>query len=165
MIPGLTKTRKDGPPTEAFYPGFPENPKLCPVKALRCYERKSKEARRPEGVRNHLFIATHHPHRPVKACRIGNWLKAVMHVPGWNRHAAVHSPGAATSKAKSSGLPSSEIPRAANWSSSSTFTRFYHRPVRTHQFGHRVPTIRPVRTHQFGHRVLTIRPVSPSGEL
>ena len=26
IIPGLTKTRRNGPPLEAFYPSFPEDP-------------------------------------------------------------------------------------------------------------------------------------------
>ena len=34
IIPGLTKTRKSGPPVEAFYPAFPEDPKICPVETL-----------------------------------------------------------------------------------------------------------------------------------
>ena len=42
IIPGLTKTRRSGPPIEAIYPAFPEDPKVCPVQALTCYETKSK---------------------------------------------------------------------------------------------------------------------------
>ena len=42
IIPGLTKTRKSGPPVEAFYPTFPEDPKICPVETLICYENRSK---------------------------------------------------------------------------------------------------------------------------
>ena len=42
IIPGLTKTRRSGPPIEAFYPAFPEDPKVCPVQALTCYETRSK---------------------------------------------------------------------------------------------------------------------------
>jgi hypothetical protein len=61
-IPGLTKTRRDGPPIVVFYSEFPEKPKLCPVRALKCYERRSKDFRRGEGRRNPLFIATRRPH-------------------------------------------------------------------------------------------------------
>jgi hypothetical protein len=28
VIPGLTKTRRNGPPLEVFYPSFPENPRV-----------------------------------------------------------------------------------------------------------------------------------------
>ena len=31
VIPGLTKTRRSGPPKEVFYPSYPEDEKLCPV--------------------------------------------------------------------------------------------------------------------------------------
>ena len=31
VIPGLTKTRRSGPPKEDFYPSYPEDEKLCPV--------------------------------------------------------------------------------------------------------------------------------------
>ena len=141
-IPGLTKTRKDGPPIEAFYSEFPENQKLCPIRTLKCYEKRSKNVRQSEGSRNPLVLATCRPHRPVKACTIGNWLKVIMSRAGIDtQHFTAHSTkGAATSKAKSSGVSTSDILRAANWSSSSTFTRFYHRPVQTSQFGRRVLT-------------------------
>ena len=99
-----------------------------------------------------IFIATRRPHRPVKPCTIGNWLKTVMAQAGIDtQQFTAHSTrGASTSKAKSSGVSTSDILRTANWSSSSTFTRFYHRPV---QMG------------QFGRRVLTLRPASLAGEL
>ena len=44
-IPGLMKTRKDGPPIETFYPEFPMDPKLCPVQTLICYEARSRGLR------------------------------------------------------------------------------------------------------------------------
>ena len=37
IIPGLTKTRRSGPPKEAFYASFPEVA-ICPVKTLKEYE-------------------------------------------------------------------------------------------------------------------------------
>ena len=148
-IPGLTKTRRQGPPIQAFYPEFRGSHKLCPVRALRCYERRSKELRRSCGGRNPLFIATRRPHRPVKPCTIGNWLKAIMSQAGIDTHQfSAHSTrGAATSEAKAAGVSTSEILWAANWSSSSTFTRFYHRPVQTTEFGSRVLTHRATSVH------------------
>ena len=152
VIPGLTKTRRNGPPIEAFYPEFPENLKLCPVKALKCYEARTKVLRHGEAGRNPVFIATRRPHRPVKACTIGNWIKAVMFQAGIDTKSfSAHSTrGAATSKAALSGLSTSDILKTANWSSSSTFVRFYRRPV---------------QTSQFGRRVLAFRPASLAGEL
>ena len=37
-IPGLTKTRRSGPPQEAIFTSFQENPGLCPVATLKAYE-------------------------------------------------------------------------------------------------------------------------------
>ena len=71
IIPGLTKSRRAGPPIEAFYTEFPESPRLCPVRTLRAYENRSREFRRKPGEKNPLFIATRRPHKPVKACTIG----------------------------------------------------------------------------------------------
>ena len=121
---------------EAFYPGFSEEPKLCPVRALKCYEGRSKDLRKKEGRINPLFIATRKPHRPVKACTIGRWLKVVMSQAGIDtKQLTAHSTrGAATSKAKSSGASMADI-------SGSTFARFYHRPVQRHGFGRRVLSV------------------------
>lgn len=53
---------------------------------------------------------------------------------------------AAVSKAKAVGVSTADILKAADWGSASTFSRFYHRPVSSSQFGYRVlaltPTIR-----------------------
>ena len=48
IIPGLTKSRRKGPPIEAFYPSFPESPKLCPVQALKEYEKRSEKLRQSQ---------------------------------------------------------------------------------------------------------------------
>ena len=100
--------------------------------------------RSQDGARDPLFIATHRPHKPVKACTIGNWLKVVMSQAGVDtQHFTAHSTrGAATSKAKAVGVSTSDILKAANWSSSGTFARFYHRTVHTPEFGRRVLQIR-----------------------
>ena len=139
IIPGLTKTRRKGPPVEAFYSAFPEDPRVCPVRALQCYEKRSSRLRSgASGVnRNPLFISVRKPHKPVKAATIGHWLKSVMHSAGidTNIFSAHSTRGAATSKAKSAGVSAGDILKAANWSSTSTFSCFYHRPIDSGQFG------------------------------
>ena len=40
-IPGLTKTRRSGPPKEAFFAKFADDEVLCPVKTLKVYEEKT----------------------------------------------------------------------------------------------------------------------------
>ena len=46
--------------------------------------------------------------------------------------------GASTSKANTLGVSSADILKAANWSSTSTFCRFYHRPTHSASFGRTV---------------------------
>lgn len=134
-IPGLTKSRRNGPPIEAFYPSFQGSPKLCPVRALKEYEEQSQEFRK-HGTAKPLFISVRKPYAPVKPCTIGKWLKRVMADSGIDTSVfSAHSTrGAATSKAKVAGVSTADILKAANWSSESTFGRFYHRPI-TSQFG------------------------------
>ena len=136
VIPGLTKTRRRGPPIEAFYRSFRESPKLCPVQALREYERHSQEFRR-ERATSPLFISVRKPHSPVKPCTIGKWLKKIMAASGIDTSAfSAHSTrGAATSKARAVGVSTQDILKAANWCSESTFCRFYHRPTTSTGFG------------------------------
>ena len=135
IIPGLTKSRRSGPPIKAFYPSFTEDPKLCPVKALR-----SSEFRIHTSTRNPLFISVRRPFRPVKAATIGHWLKDMLKAAGINTSIfSAHSTrSAATSKAKATGVPMSEILKVANWSSSSTFCRFYNRTISPVLFGQAV---------------------------
>ena len=85
--------------------------KLCPVKALRCYEERSSEFRVRSSTRNPLFISVKCPFRPVKAATIGHWLKDMMKAVGIDTNTfSVHSTrSASTSKAKSTGVPMSEI--------------------------------------------------------
>ena len=55
-----------------------------------------------------------------------------------NTFSAHSTRSASTSKAKSTGVPMSEILKAANWSSASTFCHFYNRPVSSVLFGQAV---------------------------
>ena len=136
VITQLTKSRRSGPPLQAFYPEFAANAKLCPLLTLKVYEQRSEGFRGKNGPAN-LFIAVRKPHKPVKSITIGHWIKNVMKLAGidTNIFSAHSTCGAATSKAKSVGLPVAEILRAANWSSSSTFCHFHNKPIHSGQFG------------------------------
>ena len=135
VIPGLTKTRRTGPPVVAFYTAFPEDPQICPVETLKVYERRSKVFR--STADNALFLSVRKPHKPITAATIGHWLKKVMEASGIDTATfSAHSTrGASTSKAKSAGVSMADILKAANWTSSSTFCRFYCRPVNSTEFG------------------------------
>ena len=140
MISKLTKTRRSGPPMEAFYSSFPEDENLCPVTTLRCYEERTKTLRKT----NSLFISVRKPHKPITAATIGHWLKKVMETAGiditiFSSHS---TRGAAASKAKRMGTSVADILKAASWTSEATFSRFYNRPIEGDTFGHQVLQIR-----------------------
>ena len=146
VIPGLTKTRISGPPLEAFYPSFPEDPCVYPVATLWCYETQSKDLRKSQhSSRNPLFISVWKSHKPVKAATVGHLLKAIKKLAGidMNTFSAHCTRGASTSKAKLVGVSMSDILKAANWSSTSTFCHFYHRLLNIGLFGSGVlPTLK-----------------------
>jgi len=140
VIPGLTKSRRKGPPIEAFYPKFTDDSKLCPLLALQAYEERTKGHRKSLHSRNPVFISIKKPFKPVKPATIGHWLKNLMKEAGIDTSVfTAHSTrGAATSKARAVGVPMAEILKAANWNSTSTFCRFYNRPTTSCLFGQAV---------------------------
>ena len=125
---------------EAFYPSFPDETKLCPVTTLRCYEEKSKSLRKKKNQRNTLFISVRKLHKPVTPATIGHWLKNNVKSAGIDTSTfTAHSTrGTATSKAKRMGTSVGDILKAANWTSESTFGRFYNRPIEGVAFGRQV---------------------------
>lgn len=106
VIPGLTKTRRTGPPKEVFFAYFPQNIRLCPVNTLVAYRERTSNLHPTMKERGRLFIAVWKPHLPVKVATIGHWLKKVMKSSGidTNIFTAHSTRGAATSKAKDAGV-------------------------------------------------------------
>jgi len=74
VILGLTKSRKNRPPMKAFYSAFPEDPKLCSVQSLPCYEKRSKRLWSNTG-KSTAYFSQQAP-KPVKTATTGHWLKA-----------------------------------------------------------------------------------------
>ena len=140
VIPGLTKTRRSGPPKEALYPSYPEDEKLCSVRTLESYELRTKQLHLQSTERSRLFLSVRKPHTPVKASTIGHWLQSLMAQAGIDvsMFSAHSTRGAATSKAKRMGVSTTDILKTADWSSVSTFRRFYHRPINCNEFGRKV---------------------------
>ena len=135
-IPGLTKTRRSGPPIVAFYPVLESNTSLCPVSTLKAYMEATKEIRQ-ETKHVALFLSVKKPHNPVSNSTVSRWLKALMAKAGIDttRFKAHSTRAAATSKAKATGVSMADILKAAVWSRESTFEQFYHRPIQASTFG------------------------------
>ena len=122
---------------EFFFPRFSENAKLCPVHSLSLYLEKTRQLR---GSANQLFIAIIRPHLPVTSSTIARWLKKVISDSGIDTSIfKAHSVrSAATSAAANQGVTLEDILKAADWSTESSFQRFYYKPVRSTKFAETV---------------------------
>ena len=139
VIPGLTKTRRKGPPKEMIIYSFSENETLCPVSTFLEYKKRTSKFCSNNKGEDRLFTAVRKPHRPVTSATIGHWIKRILEQSGidTNIFMAHSTRGAATSKACAVGISIPDILKMADWSSVSTFRRFYHRPI-TPKFGQAV---------------------------
>ena len=134
----LAKQSRQGKPiTEFFFPSLSEDPKVCPVHALRAYEEKTGSLR---GDETKLFISLIRPHKCVTSSTIARWLKSLLEAAGVDTtifHA--HSVrGASTSKAANLGITSNDILKAADWSSESVFQKFYYESTYDSSYGRAV---------------------------
>ena len=82
-----------------------------------------------------LMLSCLKPFRPVSKDTISRWIKHVLETVGIDikKYSACSSRAASTSSGKAKGLNLAEIMKSAGWSNSSTFTRFYDKPVDTAQ--------------------------------
>ena len=113
----LAKQSRQGRPlVEYFFPSFPHDPDLCPVRTLRQYELITSPLR---GSSNRaLFLAMVKPHLPVASCTIAPWLKKVLEDAGIDVSIfSAHSVrGASSSAAALAGVTTNVILEAADWS-------------------------------------------------
>ena len=137
-VPGLSKTRRSGPPREVTYTRFREADIICPVTTLRAYLDLTEKLRlAAEDGSKPLFIAVRKPHKPITSATISRWMRSLMAESGIDvDQFKPHSVrAAATSAASNLGVSIKDILKAANWASESTFLRFYHKPVEKNNFG------------------------------
>ena len=141
----LSSPRKRGKADQlpkAFFARFPSNSKLCPVETLRCYLKATRTIRPtlPSSKPDPLFISYVKPHKPISAPSLARWLRSLLKASGVNSDVfKAHSVrGASTTAAANSNVPLSEILKMADWSSPSTFQKFYYKPVHSSNFAHAV---------------------------
>ncbi len=113
---------------------FPNCKAICPVFNTQQYIHQSFPLRGP-GVK--LFISHCFPFHPVCTSTISRWVKTTLNLAGIDVNVFTsHSTRAAsTSKAKSIGLSLVEICKAAGWSNSGVFGRFYDKTIKNNNFG------------------------------
>ena len=129
----LTKPRKTGDPiSEASlsFPIFPEDTSLCPMDCLNVYLNLTSGFRTSPG-HGKLFLSFQRPHNPVSRCTIARWLCDIIQEAGIDSSIfKAHSTRAvSTSAAAKNNLPLGDIWKMGDWSSPSTFQRFYYKPV------------------------------------
>ena len=122
---------------EFFFPLFPDNPALCPVKAIRAYLDRTESLR---GTEVKMFLSYIKPHKAITSSTIARWLKSMLEQAGVNPDIfGAHSTrGASASAAARGGITTEDILKAANWSSESVFQKFYHREIDKGAYGRAV---------------------------
>ena len=146
-MPTLGKKRIVGaPPKQVMFGAFPEDDRLCVVKCLKHYEAVTMHHRNKEpGSPQPLFLSYIKPHGPVTSQRIAHWLKEILGKAGVDTSTfKAHSVrGASSTAASEKGVLIEDILRTADWSSDSTFQRFYYRPSQQNSYAQAVLHARP----------------------
>jgi len=123
------QSRSTIPVKEFFFPYYATDKSLCPVMALQTYEKCTASFR--SGGSDSLFLSWIGKHEPVTSSTIARWLKTCLQEAGIDTSTfKAHSVrGAACSTAAWSGVTIADILNAADWSSETTFQKFYHRGI------------------------------------
>ena len=89
---------------------------------------------------SHLFIALVKPHNPAAPCTIARWLKEALKMSGIDISIfTAHSiRDASSSAAADLGITTSDILKAADWSTESVFRKFYYCPTHNPVYGQAV---------------------------
>ena len=128
----LSKQSKASKPlVDFFYPRFPEEEVICPVATLQAYEARTLRFRAlsTDKAKTLVFLSWIGEHEPVTSSTIARWLRTCLSEAGIDTGIfKAHSVrGAASSKAAAVGVTTADILQAADWSSVSTFQKFYLR--------------------------------------
>ena len=131
-LPDLTKKSRAGQGLKtSFHASFEENPNLCVVKCLKVYEHRTSEFRPLDPSKpNKLLLSYIRPHKPITGASLSRWLKDIISRAGIDTSIfKAHSVrGASASAAYERGASLQDILDIADWSTDSTFRRFYYRP-------------------------------------
>ena len=138
----LTKTQRSGGPHTFFFPSFPSDARLCPVRCLTSYLARTASFR-PSAQESHadpLFLAIPAPHHPVSTDTLSRWLKSALGKCGVDTATfKAHSTrGASTTAAREQGVTMEVILATADWSRPHTFVAHYYRPHALVAFGRSV---------------------------
>ena len=107
---------------------FCDDLRLCPFTHLKEYLRRTETLRSND---DYLFVSYCKPHRGVCSSSIARWLKLVLSLSNIDTNIfKAHSyRSAVTSNALFKGVSVSDIMKLADWSSASTFNKYYRKPI------------------------------------
>ena len=141
-IADLTKcSRPERPGQKIFFASFPPDRRLCFCTYLKVYIERTKASRPTKsGAKNPLFLSYIRPHGPVTSTTLARWVKSTLAEAGIDttKFKAHSSRSASSSAAYEARVALPDIMEAADWSTVSTFTKFYHRPVCKSSFANAV---------------------------
>jgi len=124
-------SRASKPVEDFFYPSFSQDTYLCPVETLESYETRTLEFRKmdSDSPQTHLFLSWIGNHDPLTSSTIARWLCTCLPEAGVDTSVfKAHSfRGASCSTAAWARVTTSDILKAADWSSEGIFQTFYHR--------------------------------------
>ena len=109
---------------------FDSELKLCVVKHIQVYLNRTATLRNAEHP-NKLLISYIKPHKSISKDTVSRWIKEVMKASGidTNTFTSHSCRSAASSKAKSVGVPLSKILENAGWSNERTFANHYSHDI------------------------------------
>ena len=121
-----TKPGRHLEPIDLF--AYPNDEKLFVVEHLKEYLHRTEQLRKGHSK---LLLSYVKPFKPVSKHTISRGIKQVLEAAGIyiKKYLAHSSKAASTSSCKAKGLNLAEIMKNAGWSNSSTFSRFYDKPV------------------------------------
>ncbi|CAC5426474.1 unnamed protein product [Mytilus coruscus] len=130
LRPGLSKQdRQNHYGSKIFVPCFKDNKKLDPKRAIAIYLKRTEKVRKDEGK---LFLSLVKPFKPVSSQTIARWIVNTIKMAYGEDDFKVnaHSTRAiGPSWALFNGASMKSILESADWSTDTTFTKFYFRNV------------------------------------
>ena len=130
VVSKLTKTSKIGkPPVSLVLSKYHHDDQLCVNTTLKQYLINTKPIRSQQRC---LFLSYASPHKQVGSETISRWIKNTLFSAGVDttKFTAHSTRSAACSAAFKNGVPLNVILSTANWARSSTFAKFYNKPVK-----------------------------------
>ena len=122
----LKQTKPGKHPGTLILKAYNCNKKLCIVTIFKEYLQRTKRLR----ADNKLLISTQKPHRAVTKATVSRWIRMFFQKAGVFRHYGPHSiRSAASSSARSRGIPIQNLLQTAGWSNVSTFSKFYDKEI------------------------------------